>query len=182
MFAQAIYNRQISVETYNFVSGALPAAILVVFLGIVLTMAIWTWRAWANLYGLGLAGLQHRPAWAVLCYFVPIANLFVPFRAMRELANRSAGEDEHQAMAGVGDVTSWWACTLGVIFIWSFQAAVELYNRNGTSYIVAPPFVELLMTLLGLLTVLGSAFFLFRIVGKVSNDQEELAEDLARAA
>lgn len=50
----------------------------------------WIYRANANASGLGAAGMQFTPAWAVGWYFVPVANLVKPFDAMREIWRASA--------------------------------------------------------------------------------------------
>lgn len=53
--------------------------------------AIWIYRMQANTFALGILGLQYTPAWAVGWYFVPIANLLVPYWMMQEIwcANRN---------------------------------------------------------------------------------------------
>ena len=74
---------------------------------------VWLWRAYANLRGQGLSGLARSPGGAVGVWFIPIVNLVAPFATMRELWNRSAGEDEYQSLTPVALVSSWWACWIG---------------------------------------------------------------------
>ena len=52
---------------------------------------IWLHRMQANSFALGILGLRYTPAWAVGWYFVPIANLWMPYRVMQEIwcANRN---------------------------------------------------------------------------------------------
>ena len=57
-----------------------------------------------------LTELEFTPGWTVGRYFVPFANLLMPFQAMRELQNAQPWRGQHvwQAQAPVGDVSSWW--------------------------------------------------------------------------
>lgn len=82
-------------------------ALNAVFLGSVIPILMWVYTAHANLRRAGITGLNYSPGWATFSFFVPVANLFVPFTAMRELANRSAGEPEEFAASTVDEVFSW---------------------------------------------------------------------------
>src|SRR5688572_27392345 len=84
----------------------------------------WIYRAHANLHEAGLDELRYSPRWSVGSFFVPLVNLVVPFRAMRELHNRSHGEGPWQAATPVGDVTSWWACLLAATAVSTVAAMV----------------------------------------------------------
>lgn len=148
---------------------------LLVIVATIIVVPLWVYRAWSNLRLIGVAGLTHSPAWAALSFFVPIANLFVPFQAMRELYNRSTGEEEHFAHSSVGDVTSWWACFIGGGFIQAFVVAVPLFNTNGVLMITAPPLIHLLMLLFGLALWLASAFFLWRVIAAITSAQRSFA-------
>ena len=85
---------------------------------------LWFHKAIANLHGTQLPGLRARPLWSAISLFVPVAQLFVPFLAMRELWNRSHGEDEYQSRASVTTVTIWWLCLLTGSFITTFVLLV----------------------------------------------------------
>lgn len=132
----------------------------------------WTHRAWTNLSEMRLSGLRHTPAWAAASFVVPVAGLFVPFVAMRELYNRSLGEDEYQAHASVGDVTSWWACYLGAVFVLGFLGFAAVFNSYGVVFISALPIVWTLTRLLSVVLQLAACFFLWRIVGTITRAQE----------
>lgn len=70
-----------SVYTQQQVVGA-----VVLGVGLVTTalLAVWLYRAYKNLLAFGQSGLRYSPAWAAGSWFVPIVNLFVPFRIVRE--------------------------------------------------------------------------------------------------
>ncbi|HTN15053.1 MAG TPA: DUF4328 domain-containing protein [Sphingomonadaceae bacterium] len=150
---------------------------LLVIVATIIVVPLWVYRAWTNLRLIGVAGLHHSPAWAALSFFVPIANLFVPFQAMRELYNRSTGEEEHFAHSSVGDVTSWWACFIGGSFVSAFTVAVPMFNilTGGVLMITAPPFIQLLMSLFGTVLMIAAAYFLWRVIAAITSAQRSFA-------
>lgn len=68
---------------YVWVAGGL-------FLSIVATFCVWTYRAARNAKGLSEFPQRISPAWAVGWYFIPLANFWKPFQGMRETWSRSA--------------------------------------------------------------------------------------------
>lgn len=79
-------------------SAAAGLLYLIVFIPTVVLFCVWLYRAYRNLAALGnpKPALQHSPGWAVGSFFVPIANLFIPYRAVRETWAKSdpAAPDE----------------------------------------------------------------------------------------
>jgi hypothetical protein len=80
------------------------------FVASVVIVAIWIHRAHANLADAAVDGLEFTPGWAVGWYFIPIANLFKPFQAMRELWRASHGEAHPFDGPAPSAVTAWWTC------------------------------------------------------------------------
>ncbi|HSG33040.1 MAG TPA: DUF4328 domain-containing protein, partial [Sphingomonadaceae bacterium] len=164
----------LSPVTLSMLALAYASAYLLLLFGIVVMSCLWTYRAWRNLHDLGLTGLRYSPGWAVGSYFVPLVNLYVPFKAMRELYNRSAGDDEFQADSSAELVTSWWACAVGAFAVQLFQNGVDLFNTNGVVFIVAPPTVDLAMSLLGIILSLAATFLYWKLVGRITREQLEM--------
>ncbi|EJL24767.1 DUF4328 domain-containing protein [Novosphingobium sp. AP12] len=148
-----------------------------VFLPTAVLFLIWFHKAIANLHEAGLAGLRARPGWTVGSFFVPVANLFVPFRAMRELWNRSHGEDEWQAEGAVGDVGIWWTCYLAGTLLVAFVTGTRLFNLLTNAVVMTPRGVHEMLSLCGTGMWCVSGVFLARIVGKVSQAQQSLSDD-----
>ncbi len=71
----------------------------------------WIFRAAWNLRHLGAKRLEYTPGWSVGWYFVPFANLVMPFRAMREIWLASH-EPARWREASVGTLTLWWTLWL----------------------------------------------------------------------
>ncbi|HMC91185.1 MAG TPA: DUF4328 domain-containing protein, partial [Allosphingosinicella sp.] len=81
-------------------------AVSATFLVSVVLVGCWIYRASANAHALS-ADMTIRPAWAVAWFFVPFANLVMPFQAMKETWRES-----HEA-AGLYDqaetpLLAWW--------------------------------------------------------------------------
>lgn len=159
------------------VRGFAMAIGTLVFLPTAALFLVWFHMAIANLYQAGLSGLRVRPAWAVGSFFVPVANLFVPFRAMRELWNRSHGEDEWQAEGAVGDVGTWWTCYIAGTLLVAFVSAISLFNLLTNAVVTTPLGVNEMLSLSGTALWCVSGVFLARIVGKVSRAQQSLSDD-----
>lgn len=68
----------------------------------------WIYRASANAAHLVPSEKRIGPGWAVGWFFVPIANLFFPFKAMRETWNSSTRSDDNLTEAVPGWITLWW--------------------------------------------------------------------------
>ena len=77
-------------------------------------VSIWIYRAHANLSVIGLDGLEFTPGWSIGWFFVPIASLVMPYRAMRELWERSGAAAD---VRWGGILPYWWGTFLigGVI-------------------------------------------------------------------
>jgi hypothetical protein len=88
--------------------GLVYMAFTLVFVVSVIVVAMWLHRAHANLRDAGLDGLEFSPGWAVGWYFIPFANLFMPFQAMRELWNSSHGQADVFGGEAPSEVKVWW--------------------------------------------------------------------------
>lgn len=74
--------------------------------GTAVVWLIWQHQATANLWARAEPGMRTTPGWAVGWWFIPVANLWMPFVAMRELDRRSMGREaapRSGALVGV-----WW--------------------------------------------------------------------------
>jgi hypothetical protein len=166
-----LYETEVSFETLDLLALALLWLRLGLFAIAAVAVSLWTWRAWSNLHAAGLQGLRFSPLYAVGVFFIPILNLFEPLRAMRELYNRSAGEDAFQADTEVGDATAWWSCTIAALVVNLFLWYKAWFNTNQMVMIVGHWATEMAMDIMSNLLIAGSAFFLFRLVGKVAGAQ-----------
>ena len=157
-------------EVLGFYAMGELALWLVLVLG-ALPVSLWAFRAHANLHEGAVAGLNFAPGWAVGSFFVPVANLWVPFQAMRELVNRSEGEPADFAASSVGDVTSWWACHMAAFALSCVTTVIALVPLLTNAWFTTPPAATSFLGLMTLLLWIGSAAYLLRIVNRVTEAQ-----------
>ena len=148
----------------------IPSAILVM---------VWVYMAYSNLHRAGVGGLNYSPAWATFSFLVPVVNLFVPFRAMRELANRSAGEPEELAEADNQEVFAWWGCWIGLFVINLFLLYTALIAVLPWVWMTTPFWATQVLSILASMLTAGAAFYLIQIVKQVTRDQQDGASVVA---
>lgn len=83
---------------------------LALFVGCAVVFLIWLYRASANARALGARDMMVSPGWAVGWYFVPLANLGMPYVTMRDLWKASAKPRDWQIESAPATVTLWWGC------------------------------------------------------------------------
>jgi hypothetical protein len=159
---------------FAFVLGGSVALLGLFFLIATIPIAGWIYRAHANLRDAGVIELKYSPWWSVGSFLVPLINFVVPFRAMRELHNRSHGEPPWEAHSPVGDVTSWWSCHVAAGVVLSVATFVAMLATVPGLYVVQPPGVNTSLFLFSLVLLTGSAVFLFRTIGAVTRAQRQM--------
>ena len=82
---------------------------LVLFVGTAIVVLTWLYRANAKARALGAEDMMVSPGWAVGWFFVPLANLVMPYIAMRELWKASANPRDWQLAPAPLAIPLWWA-------------------------------------------------------------------------
>lgn len=72
----------------NVLSTLLVADMAVRF-GLIISYLVWMWRASRNLKALGVERQLVSPNWAVAWWFVPFANLVMPYKTTQEISEGS---------------------------------------------------------------------------------------------
>lgn len=135
---------------------------------------VWFYRARANLARAGLEELAYSPGRSVGSFFVPIANLFVPFLSMRELHNRSHGEIPELSRSSVPDVASWWTCHLAGSLLLLVLLFVGVVDTMPGFFWTTPPIANVGLSILASILMVGSAWFMRKIIGEVTDAQRNL--------
>lgn len=86
---------------------------LVVLLATTVVFGRWIVHAHKNVRAMGAEGLTVSPGWALGYFFVPIVNLWKPYRAMRELWGASHSPSSWGPAEAGTIVQLWWVCWLG---------------------------------------------------------------------
>jgi len=130
--------------TLDFVAGTGPlidafalvyVAYSVLFIASVVAVCMWIHRAHANLHEAGVDGLEYTPGWAVGWFFIPIANLFKPYQAMRELWNASHGAHDSFDPSAPGLLKLWWAAWLIGNICENISTRIYLMSENPDMFV-----------------------------------------------
>jgi hypothetical protein len=127
--------------------GLISIAALAMLIVCVILVSCWTYRASANAHGFS-GEMTISPGWAVGWYFIPIANLFKPFQAMREiwLASHFRGywHDERTPLL----LVAWWTLWIVTNILGNISFQLTMADSTGQS-----PGVALFNGLIGLAEV-----------------------------
>ena len=88
-------------------AAGITAIVVLIVTGIV--WVVWQYRSQANLRAVGRPNLTYTPGWAAGWWFVPFANLVMPFKTVRELWKASGRERDWIGTATWPVLGWWWA-------------------------------------------------------------------------
>ena len=127
--------------------GLLQASIFITS-GVLILM--WIYRANLNAHRLGAAGMVFSPGWAVGWYFIPFANLWKPYQAMREIWQASASPQRWESEHRPWFLPLWW--TLWIVTSLFDNAAFRMSLRNdpGIDQLITASGVTIVSDVLGI--------------------------------
>jgi hypothetical protein len=106
-------SRAARIQGYQTLSSFL---FFVVLVASVVVFLLWVYRSNTLARALGASAMEHTPGWSVGWFFVPVANLFMPYFVMKEIylatcspRNYSMAHDEPP---GLKTVRVWWLLAL----------------------------------------------------------------------
>jgi hypothetical protein len=106
-----------------------------VFIATGIVILMWIYRANANARALGAQRMSFTPGWSVGWYFVPLANLVMPYQALQETWKASARPHDPEGATVAGWwFPAWWffwlasniAANVGFRFAWDPQSIDDL--------------------------------------------------------
>jgi hypothetical protein len=109
----------------------------VIFVVLIVLFCIWIYRANHNARQLGAADMQFSPGWAVGWYFIPIANLWKPYQAMREIWQVSANPAHWQQQPRGSILPLWWTFFLLSGFLGNASFRLSLRAKTLPDLILA---------------------------------------------
>lgn len=164
------------VTLLDFVDFGVGLLHVVVIVATVVLFCVWLHRAYSNLPALGnpRAALKHSAAWAVGSFFVPILNLYVPFRAVRETWVKS---DPAVAAADYFPPPSS-SAPLNMNLWWAFWIISNVFNNASLRLQLNAKSAEILLIaawlgLAGDLLTIPAAIFAILVVREIDRRQEE---------
>ena len=112
----------------------------------------WTYRTNANAHSFG-SGMTIRPGWAVGWHFVPLANLVMPYLAMKEAWQKSHEAAGLHRRAETPLLPWWWGLWLGSEFAGFLAAKVAEDPSTSGAALFADIFVSALTVALCIVLV-----------------------------
>jgi hypothetical protein len=110
--------------------GLLSVLFLVGLLASFVLVGRWIYRASANAHALS-DEMTISPGWAVGWYFIPIANLFKPYQAMREIWMASHFRGNWHGEPSPSLVTGWWGLWIVVNILDNISMRVGSLDEDG---------------------------------------------------
>lgn len=128
-------------------AGLVALAMLLLYIVGGVVVLLWISRANRNAHAIGTLEMETSPGWAVGWYFVPFANLVMPFRSMREIWEASAGATPEGARPSGGLLGAWWACWLATN-ITGLVSVRMAFEATGPDMLAASAALDLVSSLL----------------------------------
>jgi hypothetical protein len=122
-----------SVDIDYSVSGLQALLILgyvVVILTLLVTFLMWVYRTCKNAHALGAANLKYTPGWAVGWFFIPFANIVMPYMVMQEIYKASRHPIQWRKVPGSKMILAWWILGLGSNVMSRSSVNLEITNAS----------------------------------------------------
>jgi hypothetical protein len=140
--------------------GVLTSWYVVLLIGSGVAWCVWQHRAHANLRAFARSGLRFTPGWAVGWWFVPIASLWKPFEAVRELWKASDPGSDAVSWRSIRTWPTlgwWWFCWLGsgvISAVGSAQRGTDLDDTiRGDTIVMAALALQVVAAVLAIAIV-----------------------------
>lgn len=164
------------VGVFDFIELGVGLIHIVVFIATVVAFCMWLYRVCKNLPALGNPKpvIDYSPAWAVGSFFVPFANLIIPFRAVKETWAKSDPAVPHDNYVAPSEPSGplvlkvWWAFWLLSNFV--ANAAFRVWLNADTP---GEFYIEAWLDMLSDLLTIPAAIFGIFVVREIDRRQEE---------
>ena len=142
---------------------------LTIYIATVVFFCMWLYRVYANLRAINPGSpLDHSPGWAVGSFFVPFVNLVIPYRAVREVWQKSGHPDE--AMFSLPSPPAWFPIWWTFWLLAGFANNISLrLNFNENVDETTATIISIIASVLSII----AALFAFIVVGEIDTKQEE---------
>lgn len=158
----------------GFVVLFLALVELVVYIGTVVAFLMWLYRANQNLRAIDpVRHIDYSSGWAVGSFFIPFVNLVVPYRAVKEVWQKSAPGEERflSEPQPPAFFPIWWMFWLLASFAGNISMRVS-FNEN-----VDEKTAVMISIVAGVLSILA-AVFAYMVVQSIDQRQEEASARL----
>ncbi len=149
-----------------------PTAIVTVAAAIL--VLAWIHRANHNARALGAEGMQFTPGWAVGWYFIPLASLWKPYQAMKEICRASVRPSRWWKEETPALLTLWWGLWLlttgaqGISWTVSTEAAVSI--SDVVREVLRIPLTLVLVSIINRVHMMQMAHYRTRSTGEFDHE------------
>jgi uncharacterized protein DUF4328 len=151
-------------------------AALVGFVGAAIAVPMWMHRCYRNLPALGATDVDWSPAWATGAWFIPGANLVIPYMVARELWAKASGPVVRSSPL----LSLWWAACIAAVVInivGNFQGNVQV-DQTRTSF--GPAGRNPVFDSLAALAAVVAGGLLITIIQRITRRQRDRHAELSR--
>jgi heme/copper-type cytochrome/quinol oxidase subunit 2 len=177
--AGAVTRAQAGAADDRLTAVSVPLGILTV--ATIVLWCVWQFRAQANLRPLGAANLRYSPGWAVGWWFIPFANIVMPYLTVRELWKASdpeGGSVGWQMVKTTPLLPFWWACWLGYAVLVSIGTSI-LASAESNGIASVPTRISVTWwSIAGQVAYIVAAVLAIQIVRQIEQRQEAKAARL----
>lgn len=130
------------------------------------TFIMWFRRAYYNLHQ-KVTGLSYTDGWAASSWFIPLANLFVPYAIMRDLYTRTNVllEQSDSPKLRLSNVKIWWG-------LWIISGIVEWTSFKASMNDLIE--ISLTLSVIALMLTLPLAIITIKVIENYSVSESEL--------
>ncbi len=153
-----------------FVAGVFSLLTLIPYLLLGIFFVIWMKRAYDNLYHSGTENLRYTSGWAIAGWFIPLANLVIPYRIIKEIWDETQQTFYKDPIGEIYEssiVDYWWGTYIGSMVL----GIVSYYFLTHREFEIGYCFV-----LGGNALTLFSAFYGSKMVRDLSGYENEMIE------
>ncbi|MDQ3473483.1 MAG: DUF4328 domain-containing protein [Acidobacteriota bacterium] len=169
LFGEEFENNPVTL-VLGLLTLALAVVQIVVFVTTVVVFLMWLYRVHENLAAFGIPRnqMQYSSGWAVGSFFVPFASLIIPYRAIREVWQKSVPNyaTMFSSLDPPGYFAAWWA------FWIASNIADQLYFRLSWREAAATDTIEVIGVIGGILGIVA-AFLGIKVVREIQRQQFE---------
>jgi hypothetical protein len=126
-----------TINTYLVTVGIYLAVAALLYVATVIAHCIWTFRAAHNTRVLGATGHEHSVGWSVGWFFIPIANLIMPYKVAREIHKSSTPKqagDRWKGLANPSFIGWWWGAYILTGMLTRAARRLVVSDDPGTAF------------------------------------------------
>ncbi len=147
---------------------------LIIYLATVIVFLMWLYRAHNNLRAINPSSrLEYSPGWAVGSFFIPFANLVIPYRAVKEVWQKSGPPDE--ALLAEPSPPAWFPVWWVFWLLSSFAGNISMRASFSEN---VPQSTSTIISLVASALSIVAAVFAYMVVDAIDKRQEETSGKL----